>query len=159
MSETQASALLARQDFGAVTVLRIQEPMLRADETTEALFDQTNALVDDAGRARLVLNLAVVVYLASKALGRLVTLLRKARSAGGGVALCRVPRSIEEMLRITHLGDLLLVYGDEQEAVRSFAAEADRSPSRGSAGPALPAAAPRTGGTGGTAPGPFPPQR
>jgi anti-anti-sigma factor len=119
MSETQASDLLAREDVGDVTVLRVREPMLRGDETTESLFAQTSALVD-AGRSRLVLNFAAVVYLASMALGKLVNLLRKVRSAGGGLALCQVHTRIEEMLQMTHLADILLICGMEQEAVRSL---------------------------------------
>ena len=39
MSETQASPLLEREDFGDVTVLRLQVPMLRGDQTTDALFE------------------------------------------------------------------------------------------------------------------------
>jgi anti-anti-sigma regulatory factor len=47
--------------------------------------------------------------------------MRKVRSAGGRLVLCKVIRNIEELLQVTHLADILLVYGDEQEAVRSFA--------------------------------------
>jgi anti-anti-sigma factor len=121
MSEVQASQSLGREDFGDVTVLRVKVPTLPDDETTEALFRQVSSVVEDAGRSRLVLNLDGVVFLASAALGRLVTLMHKVRSAGGRLVLCRVTRNIEELLQVTHLADLLLVYGDEQEAVRSFA--------------------------------------
>jgi anti-anti-sigma factor len=120
MSEIQTGDGLGREDFGAVTVLRVQVPMLRSDEETDALFQQTFALVDGAKRSRLVLNLDRVVYLASAALGKLVILLNKARSAGGRLTLCKVNRTLADMLRMTHLADILLMYGDEQEAVLSF---------------------------------------
>jgi anti-anti-sigma factor len=121
MSETGASQLLQREDFGDVTVLRVQVPMLRADETTEDIFEQTYSLVEDAGRSRIVLNFAGVEYFASMALGKLVTLIRKVRSAGGRLVVCKLTRTLEAMLHMTHLADLLLSYEDEQEAVRSFA--------------------------------------
>ena len=121
MSETQLSPALGREDFGDVTVLRVKVPTLPSDETTEALFRQATAVVKDAGRARLVLNLGGVVFLASAALGQLVTLMRKARSAGGRLVVCKVDRRIEELLQVTHIAEIVLVYADEQEALRSFA--------------------------------------
>lgn len=121
MSETQVSQALGREDFGDVTVLRVKVPTLPGNETTEALFRQAASVVEDAGRTRLVLNLDGVVFLASAALGQLVTLMRQVRSAGGRLVLCKVIRNIEELLQVTHLADILLVYGDEQEALRSFA--------------------------------------
>jgi anti-anti-sigma factor len=120
MSETPASPLLGQEDFGNVTVLRVQVPMLRGDQTTEALFEEACALVETAHRSKLVLNCAAVVYLASMALGKLVALMNKVRSAGGRLALCKVTPTVEELLRVTHVGDVLLTYADEQEAVRSF---------------------------------------
>jgi anti-sigma B factor antagonist len=120
MSETRTSDVLEREDFGDVTVLRVQVPMLRGDQATEALFEQTYSLVDDAGRSRLVLNLAGVEYFASMAIGKLVTLIRKVHSAGGRLVVCKLTRTLEATLQVTHLADLLHHYDDEQEAVRSF---------------------------------------
>ena len=121
MSETQESPLLEREDFGDVTVLRLNVPMLRGDETTDTLFEQASAMVDEGQRCRLVLNCRLVVFLASVALGRLVALMRKVRSAGGRLTLCKVTRTLQELLRVSRLADILLSYDDEQEAVRSFA--------------------------------------
>lgn len=121
MREVQVGQALGQEDFGEVTVLRVRVPTLLGDETTEALFHQAASVVEDAGRTRLVLNLDGVVFLASAALGQLVTLMRKVRSAEGRLVLCKVNRRIEELLQVTHVADILLVYGDEQEAVRSFA--------------------------------------
>ena len=121
MSEGQDSALLEREDSGDVTVLRVNVPTLPGDETTETLFRQAASVVEDAGRTRLVLNLNGVVFLASAALGQLVTLMRKVRSAGGRLVLCKVAPRIEELLQVTHVAEILLIYADEQEAVQSFA--------------------------------------
>jgi anti-sigma B factor antagonist len=121
MSDMKVNLILQRQDFGDVTVLRMNVPTLMADDTTESLFEQAYAAVDAAGRSRLVLNLDGVVFLASIALGKLVRLMQKTRAAGGRLVLCKVSRNLEEVLRVTHLADILVSYSDEQEAVRSFA--------------------------------------
>jgi anti-sigma B factor antagonist len=94
--------------------------MLRADDSTESIFERADAVVVDDGRSRIVLNLDGVAFLASMAIGRLVTLTHKVRKAGGRLVLCKATRPIHDMLRTTHLTDVLLVYDDEQEAVRSF---------------------------------------
>ncbi len=120
MSQTTANNVLVRDDFGAVTVLRMKVPTLHADDTTESLFEQAYAVVDDAHRCKLVLDLEGVGYLASMALGKLIRLMQKARQAGGKLILCRVSRNLEDVLRVTHLSDVLLTYSDELQAVKSF---------------------------------------
>ena len=120
MSTTEASSLLEREDFGDVTVLRLKLPMLYGDEATASLFEQASAVVVEARRCRMVLNCAAVEFLASMALGKLVSLLRTVQSAGGRLILCKVPPTVQELLRVTRLSDILVSYDDEQEAVRSF---------------------------------------
>jgi len=122
MSEIQPGQWLEREDFGDMTVLRVKAPLLRDDETTEALFDQTFLLVDAGGRSRLVLNLEAVGFMASAAIGKLILLMRKAASAGGKLALCNLSRSLEEVLRVSRLSDVLPSYADEQEALQALIA-------------------------------------
>jgi anti-sigma B factor antagonist len=120
MTDTMTTPRLEREDFGKVTVLRMQSPTLREDANTGALFGQAYDTVDTAGRSQLVLNLDGVDFMASVALGKLMTLQRKARSAGGRIILCKVGRAVEDLLHATRLSDILLIYHDEREAIRSF---------------------------------------
>jgi anti-anti-sigma factor len=122
MSDVLPGQLLEREDFGDITVLRVKAPMLRADETTEALFEQTLALVDAAGRSRLVLNFDGVGFMASAAIGKLVLLMRKAATAGGKLTVCKLNRSLQEVLRVCRLSDVLVNYADEQEAMQTLIA-------------------------------------
>jgi anti-anti-sigma factor len=119
MSETQPLKL-EREDVGNVTVLRLKARMLPSDETTENLFAQAYSVVDDARRSKVVLNLDGVEFLASVAIGKLITLMRKTRSAGGGLLLCNVGPTVLGVLHITKLSDILHIYADEREALRSF---------------------------------------
>jgi anti-sigma B factor antagonist len=121
MSDTEAARLLGREDVGDVTVMRPTVPMLRSDETTELLFRQLHAVVDEAGRSRLVLNFDEVVFISSMVIGKLVMLLHKVRRAGGRLAVCKLGRTIFELMQMTHLDEVVPIYGDQQEAVRSFA--------------------------------------
>jgi anti-sigma B factor antagonist len=121
MSDKHADQLLGREDFGEVTVMRATVPMLRSDETTETLFQQLHALVDDAGRSRLVLNFDGVVFISSMVIGKLVMLIHKVRQAGGRLAVCKVGRTIFDLMQMTHLNEIVPIYGDEQDALRSFA--------------------------------------
>ena len=121
MTKPEGSDVFEREDMGEVTVVRIKVSMLRNDDETDNLFGQVCSLVEDAGRRKLVLNLAVVEYLASAALGKLVTLLRKTRAVEGRLALCHITRTVNELLRVSHLADILPIYAEEQDAVRSFA--------------------------------------
>ena len=120
MPEIQAGGSLEWEDFGDVTVLRVKVPMLRGDEQTEAVFRQAFSLVEERGRSQLVLNLDGVVFFASMAIGKLAQLIHKTRAAGGKLTACKVTRTVEDLLRLTHLSDILLLYADEQEAVRSY---------------------------------------
>ena len=121
MSGSHADPLMGREDFGEVTVMRAAVPMLRSDETTQALFQHLNALVDEAGRSRLVLNFHGVGFISSMVIGKLVMLLHKAQRAGGRLALCKLERPIFDLMQMTHMDEIVPIYGDEQDAVRSFA--------------------------------------
>jgi anti-anti-sigma factor len=110
-------ALLERQDTGDVTVLRVRAPLLRDDETTERLFGEVFAVLDEPGGRKLVLNLGPVEFVASVVVGKLAVLSRKGR---GRLALCRLRPTVERTLEATHLADVLALFGDEEEAVRSF---------------------------------------
>jgi hypothetical protein len=46
MAETNGGDLLEHEDRGDVTVVRIKEPMLRDDATTEGIFAGLYSLVD-----------------------------------------------------------------------------------------------------------------
>lgn len=119
MSETQPPKL-EREDIGDVTVLRLKARMLPSNETTEKLFAQAYSVVDDAHRSKLILNLDGVDFLASVAIGKLIMLMRKARSAGGTLNLCNVSPTVYGVLHITKLSDIMHIHADEKAALQSF---------------------------------------
>ena len=110
---------LDREDIGDVTVVRVRVLRYLVDDA-EPVFGPIQGLVADAGRSRLVLNLAPVQFLASVPFGKLVTLRRQAEAKDGRLALCELSPGVREMLDLTRLGQLLDIYATEEEAVRSF---------------------------------------
>lgn len=106
---------------GEVTVIRVRATRLWDDAATDALFDQVYALIEDPARHKFVLDVGAIEYLASAALGKLVTLGRKVRAARGRLVLCDVPGPVQRLLQLTHLDEMLLAYDSEREAVRALA--------------------------------------
>jgi anti-anti-sigma factor len=111
---------LEREDVGDATVVRLKLPRLQ-DDDAQVLFKQIYSLVDDMGRNKLVLNLGPVDYLPSMALGKLVMLNRKTQVARGQLALCQLSPGVAEILEVTHLNDIFLIYPTEQDALQALA--------------------------------------
>jgi anti-sigma B factor antagonist len=132
MPGKHGSHWLEREDFGNVTVVRLKTPRIPDEETVRAVFDPITTLCG-IGRTQIVLNLAVVEFLPSLALGKLVMLNRKIQAAGGRLVLCQVSVSVAETLASTHLDSLFDSYAGEQEAVQAFAGP-DASPRLGTEG-------------------------
>jgi anti-anti-sigma factor len=119
MSATHGSHWLEREDVGDVTLVRIKLARLQ-DDDAQSLFKQIYSLIDDMGRRNLVLNLHVVEYLPSMALGKLVMLNRKAQAAQGRLVLCELSPGVDEIIQATRLSDLFAIRQTEAEAVASL---------------------------------------
>ena len=121
MNPTNSGDLLHRYDIEDVTVVRVNIPRLWEDKTTEDAFGQLYALIENSGRRKFVLDLSALQYFSSSALGKLVTLTRKARTADARLVLCNLTPTVEKILQVTRLGDLLISYNTESEARKAIA--------------------------------------
>jgi anti-anti-sigma factor len=108
------------EEIGDVTVVRMNVPRLATDEDTETTFARLYELVENKGHRKLVLDLSAIEYFASAALGKLVTLNRKAHAADARMVLCRPTPPVQRILQLTRLNDVLLTYDSEEEAYQSF---------------------------------------
>jgi anti-sigma B factor antagonist len=95
-------------------------PRLLGERTCQEIFSLLYGLVDEGCRNRIVLDLARVEMLDSRAAGCLVMLNRKCQAAGGRLALCGLRPEIGSNFERMHLLGVLEVYAGEQEAVDSF---------------------------------------
>jgi anti-sigma B factor antagonist len=88
-------------------------------EGSVQLRDAVSNLLD-AGRNRIILNLAAVVYVDSSGIGELVSRYTTTKNAGGRLKLLNLPKKIKDLLMITKLLTVFEIYEEEEAAVNSF---------------------------------------
>src|SRR5439155_25090343 len=71
---------LAITEVGPVTVVRFADRRILDDANIQEIGQELYQLVEEEGRDRLLLNLCDVEFLASSALGKLITLQRKMKA-------------------------------------------------------------------------------
>jgi len=108
------------EQVGDATVVRFAASELLDDETIELIGGQLYALVDHLGARKLVLNLAPVKRLASLMLGKIMTLHKKLKPAGGKLVLCGVDPEIRHIFDTLRLPQFLTLCKDEQEALQAL---------------------------------------
>lgn len=107
---------------GDVTVLRLKG-RLEVEEGDEMLRDRVNELVRN-GQVQIVLDLADVTRIDSLGLGVIASKLLTTRRHGGAIKLLRANGHTAHLLTITGLTAVFEMFGDEEEAIRSFRAPA-----------------------------------
>ena len=87
-------------------------------EESASLRDTVKKLI--AQSPNIVLNLHEVNHIDSGGLGTLVSLYTTARNAGGAVKLARLSQRVGDLLQITKLLTIFVVFDDEEKAAKSF---------------------------------------
>jgi anti-sigma B factor antagonist len=111
---------LAITDVGPVTVVRFADRRILDDANIQEIGQELYQLVEEEHRDRLLLNLCDVDFLASSALGKLITLQRKLKARGGALKLSNVRPEIYEVFAITRLNAKFEIHDEEREALASF---------------------------------------
>ena len=88
-------------------------------EGSVQLRDAVEKLLE-AGRNRIILNLAGVSYVDSSGIGELVSRYTTTKNIGGRLKLLNLPKKIKDLLMITKLLTVFEIYEDEQTALESF---------------------------------------
>ncbi len=101
-----------------VTILDLHGKIL-IGEGDEALRDAVNKAVD-AGKTKLLLNLADVPYVDSAGLGEIVRCYTTVSRKGGKLKLINLTKKIQDLLSITKLLTVFETFDTEEEGVRSF---------------------------------------
>jgi anti-sigma B factor antagonist len=77
--------------------------------------------LSDAGKTKILLNLADVPYVDSAGLGEIVRTYTTVSRKGGKLKLLNLTKKIQDLLSITKLLTVFETYESEDEAVRSYA--------------------------------------
>jgi anti-anti-sigma factor len=101
MSEPQTSPV--RSDV--VVILTITEPQVRGDTLADHLTTEFNAVLDQTGSSKVVVDFHAVEFLASVGFRPLLTLHQRTKAAGGRVVLCGLAPVVLDVLRVTRFVD------------------------------------------------------
>ena len=75
----------------------------------------------DAGKRKIVLNMAEVHYMDSSGLGELLAAHQTAKKHGGHLKLMKLSPRVKDLVQLTKVHRVFEVFPDEESAVRSFA--------------------------------------
>lgn len=105
---------------GEVTVVRFVDKKILDEASIQELGAELFGLVEQLNRKSILLNFADVEFLSSAALGKLITLDRKVKSAKGRLKMSNIRPEILEVFQITKLNKVFDIRGDEAEAIAAF---------------------------------------
>jgi anti-sigma B factor antagonist len=110
---------IVERQVGDVVILDLHGKIL-IGEGDDALREAVTKLAE-AGKTKILLNLADVPYVDSAGLGEIVRTYTTVSRKGGKLKLLNLTRKIQDLLSITKLLTVFETYESEDEAVRSFA--------------------------------------
>ena len=119
MSEPRKSRLEV-EEIGDVTVVNFVDRKILDEQNIQIIGEQLFELVDVQGRKKILLDFKNVDYLSSAALGKLITLNKKATTSGGKLVLCNIRPEIKEVFEITKLDKFFKIKEDEQVGLQAF---------------------------------------
>ena len=107
-------------EVGPVSVVRFVDRKILDEANIHELGQELFALVEQDKRMNVLLNFSSVEFLSSAALGKLITLDKKMKSAGGKLKLSNIRLEIYEVFAITKLNKVFDIKDDEAEALKAF---------------------------------------
>ena len=102
------------ENFGDVTVVHFIDKKILDKPNIQIIGDELFGLVDHLGRSRLLLDFNNVEYLFSGALGKLITLNKKVKAAGGWLVLCNMDARVFEICQIAKLDKIFEIHVREE---------------------------------------------
>ncbi len=117
---TQANRKLDLEEVSDVTIARFTDKKILDESNIQIIGNQLFNLVDDDHRQKIILDFTNVEYLSSAALGKLITMEKKVKAAGGKLRLCAIRPDIKEVFKITRLDKLFQIVDDREKALEGF---------------------------------------
>ena len=116
---TQGSRLRIKEQAGVHHVEFVDRSIL--DEANiKQIGDELAHLITNAAEPKFVLSFKNVDHLSSAALGTLITVHNKVKSAKGQLRLCAIDQQILEVFAITKLDTLFEIHDSEDDALASI---------------------------------------
>ncbi len=109
---------IVERRVGDITIIDLQGNIMFEDGDLEVRGAISRAL--DAGRKKLILNMAEVPYMDSAGLSELVRTFVAINKRGGRMALLDLTRKVNDLLTIAKLLTVFETFDSEAEAVKGF---------------------------------------
>lgn len=108
------------KEVGDVTVIRFRDHKIVEDLNIQELAQEMFQLVEKDRHEKILLNFSGVDFLSSAALGKLITMDKKVKAAGGLLKLSNIKPEIYEVFAITKLNRLFDIKDEEADALAAF---------------------------------------
>ncbi len=112
---------ISDRQVGDVTIVDISGKVVLGDGGDMIVKEKFHGLVQ-AGRKKLIANLAEVSYVDSAGLGAIVHSYSSVMKEGGKLKLLNASKRIKDLLSITKLLTVFELYESEADAIKSFGA-------------------------------------
>jgi anti-sigma B factor antagonist len=116
---------ITERSVSDVTILELDGRLI-LEEGLSPLRDYVNTLVEQ-GRVKIVLDLGKVTRLDSAGIGLLVSKYLSAARKNGRIKLLHLTTRSEYLMGITKLSSVFEIFESEEDAIRSFGVEAERT--------------------------------
>lgn len=108
------------EEVGDITIAKFTDKKILDETNIQIIGNQLFSLVEEDGRQKILLDFGNVEYLSSAALGKLITLDKKARAAKAKLRLCNIRPDIFEVFTITKLDKLFKIFPSQEQALEGF---------------------------------------
>ena len=108
------------EEIGDTTIAKFIDKKILDENNIQVIGNQLFGLVDEERRTKIILDFSNVEYLSSAALGKLITMEKKVKSAKGKLRLCCIRPEIYEVFAITKLNRLFKICEDQERALEGF---------------------------------------
>lgn len=105
---------------GSVTIVRFKDKKILDEADIQQLGQELNEIVSSGEHAKLLLNFENVDFLSSAALGKLISVKKKASVSGVDLALCSIKHELMEVFKLTNLDRVFDIFETQDGALASF---------------------------------------
>src|SRR5215468_3097249 len=98
----------------------------RFDLGSDAEFLRAKERLAESGKRKVIVDCSQMPYLDSTALNFLVGLYTTAKDAGGKLILCGINARMRDVLRITHLDEILSIHETREGAIAALTQPEER---------------------------------
>lgn len=115
-----AKSNLLIQSIQGVTVVSFQNSSVLDSAVIDAIGADLNAIIETKNAKKVLIDFDHVKFLASQAVGALITMKKKADASGAKVVICCLRPEIKRVFKIMNLTKLFTFAETEKEALAEF---------------------------------------